>query len=142
VRNARAELGLDPGRRLPLIAVSTERAGLLRSQEQQIATLARVDLLVHETLSDLPDQALHFALPGIELYLPLGGVVDLEAERARLRAELTRLAQQIDGLQARLANEQFVARAPAAVVQKERDRLQEQETLRDTLAERLQVLGG
>jgi valyl-tRNA synthetase len=142
VRNARAELGLDPARRLPLVAVSTERSHLLREQAQVIGTLARVDLAVRDTLAAPPAQALHLALPGIELYLPLEGVIDLDAERVRLGQELTRVGGLIEGMRARLANPQFVERAPASVVQKERERLLENEALLRTLAERLKALRG
>lgn len=141
VRNARAELGLDPTRRLPLVAiVSAERETLLQQQATLIGTLARVDLAVHESLAALPAQALHLALPGIELYLPLEGVVDIQAERERLRAELSRVEGANAGLRSRLGNPQFTDRAPAPVVQKERDRLAEGEELGRTLAERLAVL--
>ncbi|HXT35443.1 MAG TPA: valine--tRNA ligase, partial [Chloroflexota bacterium] len=118
VRNARAELNLDPTRRLPLIVVSAERAALIRVQADIFATLARVELSVHETIESVPAQALHAALPGITAYLPLEGLIDLEVERERLRQEIANAETFAGGLRARLANGQFVERAPAAVVQK------------------------
>src|SRR5262249_40356870 len=80
VRNARAELNLDPARRLPLLAIAGEWADLLREQAPIVNTLARAELAVHLDLPEPPSQALHHALPGVELYLPLEGVVDLAAE--------------------------------------------------------------
>ena len=143
VRNARAELGLEPTRRLPLVAVAAaERGAVLRQQAALIGTLARVDLSIQETMGAVPAQALHLALPGIELYLPLEGVVDIQAERERLRTEIARVDGANDGLRARLGNPQFTDRAPTAVVQKERDRLAEGEELARTLGERLAVLVG
>ena len=140
VRNARAELKLDPLRRLSLVLVSSERATLLRDQTVLIATLARVDLTVVESLPTTPTQALHQAMPGIELYLPLEGIIDLGAERSRLRDEFSRLTQSTSNLRTRLESEQFVSRAPEAVVQKERERLAEGEELLQTLRERLRQL--
>jgi valyl-tRNA synthetase len=140
VRNGRAELGLDPARRLPLIAVSPGRADLLRAQAPVIGALARIDLVVEVSQMAPPAQALHRALAGVELYLPLEGVVDLVAERDRLRQELTRIEGIVAALHARLGNPQFVERAPAAVVEKERVRLDEQEALIATLRERLHAL--
>ncbi|HWE60732.1 MAG TPA: valine--tRNA ligase [Chloroflexota bacterium] len=140
-RTARAELGLDPARRLPLIAVSAGRGALLREQARVMQTLARVDLHVVEALESPPAQALHHALSGIELYLPLEGVIDIDAERERVRQEHARMQDVLAGLRTRLANPQFVDRAPAAVVDRERERLREQEALALTLTERLRALG-
>jgi valyl-tRNA synthetase len=141
VRNARSELGLDPVRRLPCLAISTERADLLRLQAPVITALAGADFEVQEYLEEAPAQAVHLALPGIELYMPLGGIVDLEAERRRIQQELERLRMQIESIESRLSNAQFVDRAPAAVVQKERDRVGDSRTLVSTLTERLRSLG-
>jgi valyl-tRNA synthetase len=142
VRNARAELNLDPTRRLPLIVVSAERAALIRAQSGIFATLARVEIAVHEAMEDLPPQALHAALPGITAYLPLEGLIDLEAERERLRKEIANAETFAGGLRARLADTRFTERAPAAVVVKERERLAESEQLLQALGARLDVLGG
>ena len=142
VRNARAELGLDPAKHLLLMAVSRDWHVLLHEQEPVITALARVELELHETLDAAPSQALHFALPGLELYLPLEGVIDLDAERARLNAEIVRLEDANGSLRARLASAQFLERAPAPVVQKERDRLAQNDILLSTLVGRLQALGG
>jgi valyl-tRNA synthetase len=142
VRNARAELGLDPARRLHLLAVSSEYADLLREQAAVIGVLARVDLSVQESQTQPPMQALHHALPGVELYLPLENIVDLAAERERLRQELARIEGGLASLRARLGNAQFVERAPAAVVEKERGRLADQQALAQTISERLRALEG
>ena len=61
---------------------------------------------------------------GVEIYLPLAGMVDLERERARLEQELERLTGEMARAEKLLANESFVAKAPAAVIQKERDKLE------------------
>jgi valyl-tRNA synthetase len=55
--------------------------------------------------------------------VPLGDLIDVERECARLSAELARLEELLRGLEAKLGNEQFVARAPAAVVEREREKL-------------------
>jgi valyl-tRNA synthetase len=142
MRNARAELGLDPVRRLPLIVVLGERSSLIHDQAPIISALARVDLALHERPAEAPTQALHAVLPGVTLYLPLEGVIDLEVERERLRKEIAAAEKVGTGLRARLTNSQFLERAPADVVQKERDRLSESEELVTALNGRLAVLGG
>ncbi len=75
------------------------------------------------------------AMVGIEVFVDLAGVIDLDAEIARKKQELAKLESMIRGKNQKLANEAFVAKAPEAVVQKERDGLRELEEQRDaTLA--------
>jgi valyl-tRNA synthetase len=142
VRNARAQLGLDPAKRLALVAVTASLAHLLREQEPVIASLARADLTVRDSAVGVPSQALHLALPGADLYLPLEGVVDIEAELKKVTGEIQRLEDANENLRKRLASPQFVQRAPEQVVQKERDRLAEHDALLVSLVERRHVLGG
>jgi len=68
-----------------------------------------------------------------EIYVDLAGVVDLAGERARLEKELKRATDTLAFLEAKLARPEFVERAPAEVVEKERDRLAEQQQLRQKL---------
>ncbi len=142
VRNARAQIGLDPTQRLPLVAVTSSLSGLLREQEPVIASLARADLDTRESMTQVPSQSLHLALPGLDLYLPLEGVVDIDAELRKVEGEISRLEDANCRLRERLANPQFVGRAPALVVQKERERLAENESLLASLFERRHVLRG
>ena len=79
---------------------------------------------------------------GAELFIPLEGVIDLDRERARLRSELERTEGIASGARKRLENESFVARAPAEVVEREREKLASVEDQRDRLAATLRALGG
>ena len=76
-------------------------------------------------------------LPGIEVFIDLAGLIDVEAETARKKEEIARLEQFIAGKESKLANANFVARAPEAVVRKERDSLAD---LRAQLAAAQKVL--
>ncbi len=78
---------------------------------------------------------------GTELFLPLEGVVDLEQERTRLGKEISRLDGQLRGCEAKLSNENFVGRAPAEVVAKEREKADTFRQQRDTLAVKLAAMG-
>jgi valyl-tRNA synthetase len=77
---------------------------------------------------------------GAEVYVHMEGAVDLAAERARLTREIERAQKEIAFLQGKLARPEFVERAPADVVARERTRLVEQETVRATLAASLAAL--
>ncbi len=70
----------------------------------------------------------------MEIILPLEGLIDKEAERAKMRKSLSDFEKQIGGLRAKLGNESFVARAPAEVVAQSRAKLAELESQRDAVA--------
>ena len=70
---------------------------------------------------------------GLELVLPLAGMVDVAKERARLQTELDGLVKQLDALRGRLSNEKFTAKAPAAVVDAERAKEREWSARADQL---------
>jgi len=77
---------------------------------------------------------------GVEAYLPLAGLVDLEQEVARLQKALEETRQEIRRAQGMLANESFTSKAPAHVVQQQRDRLAEQQERQARLEARLKAL--
>jgi valyl-tRNA synthetase len=77
---------------------------------------------------------------GTELFLPLEGLIDLDRERERLSREIERLGGQLRGAMAKLANENFTGRAPADVVEKEREKAETFRQQRDTLQEKLESL--
>ena len=73
--------------------------------------------------------------------MPLAELVDLDAERARLSKELEKAQKQVEGQERKLANENFVARAPEQVVATERERLEKAKALVENLTESLKNLG-
>jgi valyl-tRNA synthetase len=79
---------------------------------------------------------------GTEVFVPLAGVIDLEKERARLRGELGRVEGLVRGTEGKLANEGFVAKAPAEVVDREREKLASLREQREKLAAKLAALEG
>jgi valyl-tRNA synthetase len=78
---------------------------------------------------------------GSELAVALAGAIDVQQECRRLSEELGRLDRQLAGLAAKLANANFVSRAPADVVAREREKEQTWRAQRDTLADKLSALG-
>jgi valyl-tRNA synthetase len=81
------------------------------------------------------------ALPGMEIFVDMEGLIDVAAERARLTKEMANVEQQIQSKQAKLSNAKFVDRAPPDVVQNERDSLARLQEQRDALAAALSSLG-
>ena len=122
VRAVRAEMNVPAGARIELLmrdANATSRARLDRHADQ-IKTLAR---LANITLdAAVPKGAAQLVLDEATLVLPLAGVIDIDAERRRLEKEIARLEGEIGKIDAKLADERFLARAPAEVVEEQRER--------------------
>jgi valyl-tRNA synthetase len=127
IRNIRSEYKVEPARWVAATVVAGERAGMLRDQVALIARLGRVDaekLTIVESLEAKPDQSAAIVIGTLEAYLPLAGLIDLATERARLSKDLEQAEADVARREAKLANEGFVAKAPANVVQRERDSLE------------------
>jgi valyl-tRNA synthetase len=125
VRNIRSEKNVDPkqGVVLRVAAEDREIATLLSAAKEYIFKLAGVkDLEILPQLRGDKDAA-HAVAAGCALEVPLAGLVDLGAERARLERELDRVRKEIDKLDRKLSNASFVAQAPTAVVEENRRRL-------------------
>ncbi len=119
IRAARTELNVPPGARLPLHVrdASPETAGRLARQEAALARLARVD----QAPGEVPvGGALQIVVDEATFILPLGDVVDLEAERARLAKAIAAAEKERDALAGRLGNASFVERAKPEAVEKAR----------------------
>jgi valyl-tRNA synthetase len=145
IRNARAEFGVEPKRRIAASIAAGEHYDLLHEQQESLLSLARLDperLQLAATLTDIPEQALTLVVGGVTIYLPLAGMVDVEAEKARIASEMEQLTQLIADSQILLTNENFLSKAPEHVVQKERDKVTGYREKWQKLRERLESLGG
>ena len=131
--SVRIELDVEPADATAR-AVLAEHAGLVRS----LAGLGRLDVV-----DALPERAgsSSIVFPSGRASVPLEGVIDLEAEAARLRTERERALADVARLDAKLANEGFVSRAPADVVAKEREKRAAAERAVDELTARLAAFG-
>ena len=125
IRNLRAEKAVSPARRLPATLVSSDKVDLLKEQSSNIAALAGLDpskLSILASLKQKPGESAVLVVGMVEIYLPLSGLVDAEAERARLKKELAETQSQIARLE-KLLGSDFANKAPAPVVEKEREKL-------------------
>ena len=124
-RQLRSEMQLPPGERVPLLALGD--AAFVESAAPVLKALARLS-----DVRALPDEAAFAAatrqapvMVSGDARLALHIEIDIAAETARLDKEIARLSGEIAKAEGKLKNESFVARAPAAVVQQERDRIAE-----------------
>ena len=124
VRAMRKEYGVGEGREVVLHASGGEERVLLDGRGEVLRRLARIGRV--ETARPAPGTIGASAVlrDGTDLFMPLADVIDLERERERLAREAGRLEGRLRGLRAKLDNENFVTRAPRAVVERERKKLQ------------------
>ncbi len=144
IRNLRSENKIEPAKRISAIflANNEENKVIIESQREIIEHLARLnELTIDQQNPETPkkiENAAANVIDGIEIYLPLEGLVDLKAEAKRLTKEIEEIEKYCKGIEAKLSNQEFVANAPAAVVNKEKQKLAEGqeklEKLRNQLA--------
>jgi len=138
IRQLRAEYGVEPGRSVN-VRVSRRHPAFV-DEQGTILRLAKVSTL---TFGDpLAEPGANAILSdGTAVYIALGDLVDVTRECRRLGDELERLNTLVGSQHAKLANEQFTARAPAAVVQRERERLGQLEEQARAIREKRGQLG-
>ena len=127
VRHVRGEVDIAPGRRIAvrLQGGDARDAERVDAHRDLLASLARLEGMTWlEPEAPLPPGAAAFA-GALKILLPFEGTVDLAAERARLEREIDKRVRDLGKVEAKLANEAFVARAPAPVVEKQRQRADE-----------------
>ena len=142
IRRIRGELDLPPGRRIPVVLIGpsdTERERL-RGGAAYVRALARVATIdVLEPGAPAPKAATAL-LGGLEILVPLEGIIDKDAEMERLGRQLAKLGKNLSRSRAKLANPSFRERAPGAVVEKERRQAEEMESSIGKLETQLEML--
>ncbi|MBF0127007.1 MAG: valine--tRNA ligase [Magnetococcales bacterium] len=143
IRTVRSEMDIPPSRRLPLLVRGEEgRLAQLRHNETLVMTLARLESW--ESIDgESPPGAVTALLPGLTVYIPLAGVIDLEAEKVRLEKALGRLDGDLARVVGKLRNAGFLANAKPEVVAAEQAKEREMQEKRTGLLvalERLQQL--
>jgi valyl-tRNA synthetase len=125
IRNLRAEKNVAPARRLSASLAAGDKASLLKGQAGILAALAGLDaskLEIGRSVAMKPQESIVLVVGPVEIHLPLAGMVDVDAERARLSRELSDTEAQIKRLEQLLAGD-FASKAPSSVVARERERL-------------------
>lgn len=144
IRNIRSEYNVEPAKWIVAEIVAGDNLNLLADHRELLVRLARLDeanLRIIATLDEKPAQAAGQVISnGIEIYLPLAGMIDLEAEQARLNKEIANLENRINGSQKKLSNQGFISKAPTEVVAKEQERLTNMELQLSKFNERLSQL--
>lgn len=140
VRNIRAEMNVAPSKRVTLLIKDNEHRPFFEKTAMFIEKLAGVSHV--EFVKEKPtDVKVSTAVSdSVEVYIPLGELVDTEKEIARLTKELENTEKEILRAEGMLGNQKFVANAPKALVEKERDKLEKYRQKRDKLSEQIENL--
>jgi valyl-tRNA synthetase len=141
IRSARSELNVPAGAKLKLLVVGgneTTRARL-ETHRAAIERLARIEGV--EAAAAAPQASLQIVVGEATYALPVGEVIDLKAESARLQKEIKKLADEVAKIDAKLGNAAFVAKAPEEVVEEQRERRAQAEHTKVRLSAALERLG-
>lgn len=129
VRKIRSEMDIAPGKKLAIMLsnLSEQDVTWLNQNRVFLQTLAKLeDITLLDNEDEAPESAV--ALVGeMKILIPMAGLIDKEAEMARLDKEISRLEGEVKRFNGKLSNESFVSKAPAAVVEKEKQKLQDTE---------------
>ena len=143
IRNMRAEVNAAPSKKTEVILhlsdesltdVFAKNSGYLET----LASAKNVTILAKDDAK--PENAMTAVVNGVEIYLPLAGLIDVEKETARLNKELATLDKEVSRLDKKLSNAGFIAKAPADIVEKEREKLKGYEEKREAVKQRLAYL--
>lgn len=140
IRSVRSETNVPGGAQVPLVLVKASAAtkAAVEAWAPMIERLARLSAI--EFAGEAPGQSAQIIVRGEVAALPLAGIIDLEAERARLTKELGKLDQDIAAVERKLGNPDFMARAPEEIVEENRERKAAAEARKLKIGEALERL--
>ena len=141
IRAVRAEYNVQAGRRIAITLAAGPWVPVFEERQPMIAFLARLDEEAYTVVRSCEplEQSASVTVGDVVAYLPLAGMVDLEAERARLSKNLDSLHERIEESEERLAGP-FAEKAPEHIVQRERDKLASMRTEAEQVKEQMDLL--
>ncbi len=146
IRNLRSEMNVPLSARIDdILCISTERSlrDAVNEGADYIKDLTKVDAIEVKGEGEAPENSVSAIAGSVKIFIPLKGLIDVEAETARLTKELEKIIKEVEGVEKKLSNENFVKKAPPEVVAKDRARvvgLREKEAALNEQIERLKAL--
>jgi len=142
IRQIRGEMDISPGKALPVLLQHAGKGDEQRAQRLRLLLqrVGRVESVQVIDADEEPPAAATALLGNMRLLVPMKGLIDVDAERARLDKQMDKVRSDLARTQGKLGNESFVNNAPAAVVTQERERAVEFEKTISQLAEQLDKL--
>lgn len=142
IRNIRGEMNVPPGKRIAAVLDCKTPAAeeVMAAGDGYIKSLARVDDLAYGVSVERPAKAATQVVGDVEILLPLAGLIDLDEEQKRLEKEIAKVKKDVAMFGKKLSNEAFLAKAPAAVLEKDRRKLADAEEKLTILQQNLDKL--
>lgn len=143
IRNMRSEVNVPPGKKSEVILqiAAGNILEVFKANIGYVKVLAAAEpVVLQELCQEKPENAMAAVVSGVEIYLPLKGLIDVEKESARLNKELAGLEKELSRVSGKLSNEGFVAKAPAEVIAKEKAKEAEYQEKMAAIKERLAYL--
>ena len=138
IRNVRANMNIHPSKKSELIFVTKKYENEIWEAKDFILKLGLGEkIIVQKDKAGIPENAISILKDGIELYMPLEDLVDMEEERKRLEEEKTRLESEVARCEKMLSNPGFVNKAPEKKIQEEKDKLEKYKEMLAKVIERL-----
>ena len=139
IRNVRANMNIHPSKKSELIFVTEKYENEIWEAKEFIIKLGFGEkIVVQKDKIGIPENAIAIMQEGIELYMPLEDLVDMEEERKRLETEKTKLEAEVARCEKMLANPGFVNKAPEKKIQEEKDKLEKYKEMLSKVMERLE----
>ena len=142
IRNIRGEMDIAPTKPLPVLLrnLSPEDSRRLEQNRALLLNLAKLDSITVLTDADTAPASATQLLGAMDLLIPMAGLIDKDAELSRIAKQLEKMQQEVSRVAGKLANEGFVAKAPEAVLAKEREKLADAEAaVAKLLAQQAQI---
>ena len=142
VRNIRGEMNISPAKAIPVLIKNgnTEDQRRLEENRQFLITLAKLETIVWLAEGDEAPMSATSLVKQMEILVPMAGLIDKEAETARLTKEIEKLQKDLDRISGKLNNPKFVDKAPQEVVNKEKDKQAAQRQSLDKLQQQLEQI--
>lgn len=143
IRNLRKTLNLPPSTMISIVIRTSDedQNRLFGDYEAYFRRLAKVESISKGIDIEKPEPAITAVVRNIEIFLPLSGLIDLQAERERLSKQIEKLEKELNGISGKLNNQNFIANAKAEVVDKERQKHSEVNTKLGLLKQQIHSLG-
>lgn len=142
IRNIRAEMNVPPSRKAKMIFVTSgEEKAVISEGRSFFERLAGAsDIIVQSDKIGIPSDAVASIIAGVEIFIPLEDLIDIQKEIERLEKEKTNLEKELDRVNSKLNNQGFVAKAPAKVIEEEKAKKEKYQEMYDKVVERLKGL--
>ena len=122
IRNTRASMNVPPSKKAELF-VKTELTDIFQNGTTFFIKLASAsDVVMIKNESELPENTVNIVSEGAVMYIPLGELIDVEKERERLLKEKGRLEAEVKRVEGKLSNQGFVSKAPAKLIEEEKEK--------------------